>query len=271
MRIAQIQNQVFDDIEKTIQELDNQIKTIKENVDILCLPEMFCCPYDIHKFDQYIQTKQSIAYAYCQQLAIRKKCLVSAGSMPEMEDGKLYNTAYVFDSNGNQITKHRKMHLFDIDVKNGQYFKESEVLTAGDQITTFQALGTTFGLCICYDMRFPELTRCMVDKGAKIIIAPAAFNQTTGPAHWNLVFQSQALNQQVFTVGTAPANNKEASYHSYGHSILCNPWGQVCNELNDQVGIQITTIDLSFVDSIRKQLPLLAHRRKDVYSLEEKK
>ena len=94
---------------------------------------------------------------------------------------KVYNTAYVFDRSGKQIVKHRKVHLFDIDVKGGQRFKESDTLTAGNEVTTFETEFGTFGLCICYDFRFPELSRLMALRGAKAIFVPAAFNMTTGP------------------------------------------------------------------------------------------
>lgn len=177
--------------------------------------------------------------------------------------------AYVFDDNGNEIAHYAKMHLFDIDIANGQYFKESDTLTAGDEIAVFDTKWGKMGICICYDFRFPELSRLMVDKGAKVIFVPAAFNMTTGPLHWNLMFQSRAVDNQVFTIGTAPAYNKEASYHSWGHSIVVSPWGKILNELDLTENHQITDINLNEVNAVREQLPLLKHRRLDIYNLKE--
>ena len=128
--------------------------------------------------------------------------------------------------NGHQIGKHRKMHLFDIDVKGGQYFKESDTLTPGDQVTVFDTEFGKMGLCICYDFRFPELARLMVDEGAQVIIVPAAFNMTTGPLHWELMFRQRAVDNQVYTIGAAPARDLNAGYHSWGHSIAVSPWGE---------------------------------------------
>lgn len=114
--------------------------------------------------------------------------------MPEKDDeGRIYNTAYVFDRQGNCIAKHRKMHLFDINVKGGQCFRESDTLTAGDSVTTFETEFGIFGICICYDIRFPELSRLMALKGAQVILVPAAFNMTTGACPLGASFQVSVL------------------------------------------------------------------------------
>lgn len=128
-------------------------------------------------------TREGDTWEKCSRLAAEHGIYLVAGSMPERDEaGNIYNTSYVFDRNGHQIGKHRKMHLFDIDVKGGQYFKESDTLTPGDQVTVFDTEFGKMGLCICYDFRFPELARLMVDEGAQVIIVPAAFNMTTGPS-----------------------------------------------------------------------------------------
>jgi len=123
------------------------------------------------------------------------------------------------------------------------------------------------GLCICYDFRFPELCRLMALQGAQIILVPAAFNMTTGPAHWELTFRSQALYNQVFTVGTAPARDLTASYHSWGHSIVVDPWGTIVSQMDETPDLRMIEIDPSRTGEIREQLPLLRHRREDVYQL----
>jgi len=110
----------------------------------------------------------------------------------------------------------------------------------------------------------------MVLRGANLILVPAAFNMTTGPAHWETMFRSQALNNQVFAVGTAPAREEGACYVSWGHSIITDPWGRVVSQMEEKAGVLVTKLDLSFVQEVRDQLPLLRHRRTDVYTLEEK-
>lgn len=273
MKIAQIQMPVLPNkidamlLVKSIIE-----KEVPKDVDLITLPEMFCTPYEIDKFPLYAEREGQKIWQECSKLAKEKHCYLSAGSVAEVdEEGNVYNSAYVFDRAGLQIAKHRKMHLFDIQIKGGQHFKESATLTPGNSITTFESEFCTMGICVCYDFRFPELSRLMALKGAKIILVPAAFNMSTGPAHWQTMFKSQALNNQIFAFGTAPARDLDASYKSWGHTIAVDPWGDIIGELDEKDGVLISNIDLKLVEEIREQLPLLKHRRSDVYKLEELK
>ena len=191
-----------------------------------------------------------------------------AGSMPEADDvGKVYNTSYIFDRDGKQIGKHRKAHLFDINVKNGQHFKESDTLTSGDHATVFDTEFGKMGVMICYDIRFPEFVRTMALDGARMIFVPAAFNMTTGPAHWELTFRARALDNQIYMLGCAPARDTQAGYISWGHSIVTDSWGKVMKQLDEKEGILIEEIDLDREDQIREQLPLLKHRKSEMYHL----
>lgn len=268
MKITQIQSHVYENKFETFQHI--QQFEIDKDTDIICLPEMFSCPYDTSLFETYSEEFEGESYHFLQQLAIKHHAYVIGGSFPEKDnENHIYNTAVAFDRNGNCLAKHRKVHLFDIDVKNGQSFKESDTLTSGDTITVFDTEFGKMGLCICYDIRFLEIIRLMTLEGAKMIFVPAAFNQTTGPAHWQLSFQSLAMYNQIYMIGTAPALDKNASYHSWGHSIITNPWGQVVCQMNDEIGTQTSEIDLEFIDQIRQQLPILKHRRTDLYTIKK--
>ena len=123
------------------------------------------------------------------------------GTVPELSEGRIYNTSYVYGPDGRQLAKHRKAHLFDIDVQGGQRFRESDTLSPGNAITTFETAFGTMGLCVCFDLRFEELARCMCLRGAKVIFVPAAFNMTTGPAHWELLFRQRARGPGRGTAG----------------------------------------------------------------------
>lgn len=245
-------------------------KAAEQNARFLLLPEMFCCPYDTAAFPEYAEEEGGPLWVLCADIARKYNIYLSAGTMPERDSrGRIYNTAYIFDPEGRQIAKHRKMHLFDIQIQGGQHFRESDVLSAGNSVTVFDTHFGTFGLAVCFDIRFPELFRLMALKGARIILVPAAFNMTTGPAHWELLFRSQALNNQVFTVGTSPARNPSASYVSWGHSIVAGPWGNVISQMNAEEDFRITEIDLEETSRAREQIPALAGRRTDVYALME--
>lgn len=238
--------------------------------DLVVLPEMFNCPYSNDSFPIYAEPEGGETHQYLSKLAGRLGIWLVAGSIPERaRDGKLYNTSFVFDRRGRQVAKHSKMHLFDIDVEGGQRFKESDTLSAGSQVTVFETEFGRVGLAICYDLRFPELARMMVDQGAKILVVPAAFNMTTGPAHWEILFRNRALDNQAYVLGAAPARDVNGPYVSYAHSLAVSPWGDVIEMLEAAPGMILAELDMDYVEKVRRELPLLAHRRHDVYTLKQ--
>ncbi len=272
VRIALCQMNVVDDKKANLKKAGSLIAdSADRNADFIVLPEMFNCPYSNDKFVEYGENEHdSCTLNTISQLAESYNVYILAGSIPEREDDKLYNTSYLFDKTGSIIAKHRKMHLFDIDVKGRITFKESDVLTAGDDFTIADTDFGRIGIGICYDVRFVELARIMAEKGAEILFYPGAFNQTTGPAHWELLFRSRALDNQVFCIGVAPALNMNASYHSYGHSIAVNPWGEVIAQAGEKEELVICEIDLSEIKKVREELPVLKNKRKDLYEVIEK-
>lgn len=271
MKVAAIQMPTVKDKIQNIRTAGTYIEKIKaENPDFVILPEMSCCPYQTENFPVYAEKEGGPSWQAMSDYARKYHIYLIAGSMPEADDvGKVYNTSYIFDRDGKQIGKHRKAHLFDINVKNGQYFKESDTLTSGDHATVFDTEFGKMGVMICYDIRFPEFARTMVLDGARMIFVPAAFNMTTGPAHWELTFRARALDNQIYMLGCAPARDTQAGYISWGHSIVTDPWGKVMKQLDEKEGILIEEIDLDREDQIREQLPLLKHRKFEMYHLQE--
>ncbi len=272
VKTAQIQSPLFNKLDEMEAYLRRRMKEASDDgADLVMLPEMFYCPYATEEFPQRAEPEGGLMWQFCSGLAAEYSVYLAAGSVPELdvESSKVYNTAYVFDRSGKQIAKHRKMHLFDIDVKGGQRFMESDTLSAGNEITVFDTDFGKVGLCICYDIRFPELTRLMALKGAEIILVPAAFNMTTGPAHWELTLRAQAVFNQVYVLGTSTARDMNRSYHSWGNTMIVDPWGTVKGQLDEHEGMLVSEIDMSYINEIREQLPLLKHRRTDVYKLIE--
>ena len=276
IKIAQIQCPVTADKDANLRAAAAQIREMaKLDADLVCLPEMFCCPYETPNFPLYADEEGASTDSFLAGIARECGIYLSAGSVPEKEiteEGeKIYNTAYFYDRQGNKIGKHRKVHLFDIDVKGGQRFMESETLTAGDHFTVVDTEFGKIGLCICFDIRFVETIRIMAQQGARLVVVPAAFNSTTGPAHWELSFRAHSVFSQVFLTGTSPSFDESASYHAWGHSILTDPWGRVVEQMDEKTGWILNEVDLSVADEIRKQLPILSARRTDLYCLEETK
>ncbi len=269
MKIAQIQAHVYEDKMKNLEVFGRRMEELKDQkIDLVTLGEMFNCPYQTENFPVYAEKEGGETWRFLSDTAKRYGVYLSAGSVPERDDvGHTYNTAYMFDREGKQIAKHRKVHLFDIDVEGGQSYRESDTLTAGDHYTVFDTEFCRMGICICFDCRFPEQLRLMALDGAKVILVPAAFNMTTGPAHWEIMLRSRGLDNQCYVVATSDARDESAGYVSWGHSLIVSPWGDVIKEMDEKEGVMITEIDLEYVEKIRKQLPLLSARRTDLYEM----
>lgn len=271
IKIAAIQMPTVADKMENVRTVKTYLEKIKdENPDFVILPEMFCCPYQTENFPIYAEKEGGPVWQQLSGYAKQYGIYLIGGSMPEKDaEGNVYNTSYIFDREGKQIGKHRKVHLFDIDVKGGQTFKESDTLTAGDSDTVFDTEFGKIGVMLCFDIRFPELSRMMVNDGAKVIFVPAAFNMTTGPAHWELSFRTRALDNQIYMVGCAPARDVSAGYISWGHSIVTDPWGRVTGMLDENEGILLAELDMDYEEQVREELPLLKSRRKDIYQLSQ--
>lgn len=271
MRAALIQMPVTADKTQNIRTACEKIREAAENgTDIAVLPEMFCCLYQNDYFLLCSEAENGPAQTALSSLAAELGIYIVGGSIPELTDGNLYNTSYVYDRTGHQIAKHRKAHLFDIDVDGGQRFKESDSFSPGSAITTFETEFGTMGLCVCFDFRFEELARCMCLQGAKVIFVPAAFNMTTGPAHWELLFRQRAVDNQCFTIGVSPARDEDGTYVAYGNSIAADPWGSVLCRAGSTPVILYADLDFTRLAAVRQQLPLLSARRTDLYEISEK-
>lgn len=270
-KMALIQNAAHLDIHTgTEHVIRNIVKVAELGANVVVLPEMFCCPYVSELFSVYAQDVDGALLRRLSALAEAQKIYLIAGSVPERVEDRLYNTCFVFDPKGACIGRHRKVHLFDINVDGGQYFQESETLSAGQDVTVVDTVYGKIGIAICYDIRFPELARLMVDRGAQILVYPAAFNMTTGPAHWELLARARAVDNQVFVAACAPARDYDSGYIAYGHSLVVDPWGDVLGQLEEEEGYLLGEIDLDVVKDVRRQLPVLTQRREDVYAREKR-
>lgn len=246
------------------------MEAAEQGADLIVLPEMFNCPYQQEYFPGFAEEITSgETLAFLRETARKTGAYLSGGSIPERDGGRLYNTSLTFDPQGNLIAKHRKMHLFDIAIPGKIEFRESAVLTPGDVPTVFNTEYGIFGVAICYDLRFPELFRLLVDKGAVGVIVPATFNMTTGPAHWETLFRARAIDNQAFMIGVSPARNEKAKYIAYGHSLIVDPWGEVLWKAGAGEEVAVVTIEMEKVSQVRQNLPLLSQRRLDRYQIKE--
>lgn len=273
LKVGLCQMHVIDNKKENLITAKKMIKEACSNdVDLILLPEMFNCPYENEKFIEYAENKNnSETLNVISDLAKKYNVNIIAGSIPEKENQNIYNTCFVFNENGNIIGSHRKMHLFDIDVPDKIRFMESDTLSPGDEFNVINMGEYNLGLGICYDMRFPELSRILTLNNADIIAFPGAFNYTTGPAHWKLLLRSRALDNQVYILACSPSSDENSNYNAYGHSMVVNPWGIVIAEAKSDEEIIYANLDLSKIKEIREQIPVLKNRRVDLYELKKVK
>lgn len=269
--VALCQMQVVEDKNENVAHALDMIKKASQKADIIILPEMWNCPYQTELFPLYAEEMDNspTLNAIC-KAAKKQETYILAGSIPEKHDGKTYNSSFFINPEGEIIGVHRKVHLFDIDVPDAISFKESQTLTAGNNVTVIDTELGKIGICICYDIRFPELLRLMALEGAELIIVPGAFNMTTGPAHWKPLIKVREVDNQVYVAAASPARDNKASYVAYGHSMVADPWGKVISEAGAGEEILYVTIDLSSIEKVRYELPLLKNRRTDIYQLRKK-
>ncbi len=237
----------------------------KNGSRLVVLPEMWNCPYSSEYFRGYGEPENGPTYNFMSTIANESNIYLVGGSIPEIHEGKVFNTCFFFGPNGKLIGKHRKAHLFDINLPGKMIFQESETLTAGNKVTVVDTEFGKIGLAICYDVRFPELFRKMALMGANIIILPAAFSVPTGEAHWEISLRTRALDNQVYIVACSPARDIKGPYQAYGGSAIVDPWGEIMEIAGQEETIIYSDIDLNRVDEVREQLPLLKHRRPELY------
>lgn len=214
---------------------------------IAALQEFFNAPYGMDTLDQYAEplTGPSVR-ALCEAAASTKTLLVG-GSIPERDGDRIYNTCVVVDAQGRVIGRHRKAHLFDIDIPGRITFCESDRLTSGNRVSVFATEFGAVGVGICYDLRFPDLAAaCVRRHGARMMVYPGAFNTVTGPLHWSLLLRARAVDEQVWVLGCSSARNEEG-YRAYGHSMVVDPMGRVVVEAGEEEVIAYATVGTLFI------------------------
>lgn len=253
------------------------LEAAKAGASLIVLPECFNSPYGTQYFPKYAETlhpspptrEQSPSFHSLSSIAAEAKAYLVGGSIPELdkETNKFYNTSLVFSPSGSLIGSHRKTHLFDIEIPGKITFKESEVLTPGNQLTVIDLPEYgKIGLSICYDIRFPEAAMIAARKGAFLLIYPGAFNTTTGPLHWSLLARARAVDNQVYVAMCSPARDLEATYHAYGHSLIANPSAEILSEAQDKEEVLYADLNNESIEGIRKSIPIYTQRRFDLYA-----
>jgi predicted amidohydrolase len=187
------------------------------------------------------------------------------GSFPETAPDRAhsYNTSVLFGPDGARLAFYRKIHLFDVDVPGGVRFRESETVAPGDEVVVAESALGRIGLSVCYDLRFGELYRALVLRGAEILTVPSAFTATTGKAHWEPLLRARAIESQAYVLapGQQGRHDDGGLRESHGHSMIVDPWGEVVAEVSGGPGVAFAEIDPARVRAVRRAIPVAEHRR----------
>lgn len=251
-------------------------RAARDGSKIIVLPECFNSPYGCDYFPQYAEqlrpfpppAQRSPSYHALSAMATENKVYLVGGSIPEFDptSRQYFNTSLVFAPSGRLLAAHRKIHLFDIDIPGKITFRESDVLSPGNEITVVDLPEYgSIAVAICYDVRFPELATIAARRGAFALVYPGAFNLTTGPLHWKLLAQARAVDNQLYVVMCSPARDMNASYHAWGHSIIVGPMAELLAEAGDKEETIQHVLEANRIDDARRNIPLNMQRRFDVY------
>ena len=205
-----------------------------------------------------------------------EKCGIwlAGGSFPVIPEGerrppaeqKPENTMFLVSPEGRMVSRYSKIHLFDVEIENGVSYRESDMSTSGDRIAVAETELGKIGFAICYDIRFPELFRLMALAGAEIICIPASFTLESGKDHWEMLLRARAVENGVYILA-ANQTGKKTVMNTYGNSMVIDPWGTVKARAGEREECIFAEIDLDYLASVRRQVPVLKNRREDVYQL----
>jgi predicted amidohydrolase len=234
---------------------------------IAALPEMFTFMGDKDEYRTHAEPVPGPVTERLGEIADRYDMYVHGGSMfePAPVADKVYNTSVVFSPSGDRIGQYRKLHLFDVEIGDEVVTQESARVEPGDAIETIETTRGTFGLAICYDLRFPELFSSLAHAGADVIFMPAAFTKHTGKDHWEPLLRARAIETQSYVIAPGQIGEKPTGIPSYGRSLVADPWGNVIAKAPDRETVVTAEIDLDHLASIRRELPSLSHKRFDAY------
>lgn len=264
MKVAQIQMNTREDKAANLGAAEALIgeAAAAERPDLIVLPEYYAAlngnPVDQQASGEEFPDGES--YRLMAMLAAKHKVTIHAGSVVEKSGNQFYNTTVVFGPEGEEIARYRKIHLFDVTVPDGTRYGESDTVARGEDVVTYAVGDWTVGCSICYDLRFPELFRKLRDKGADVIVLPAAFTLQTGKDHWEVLSRARAIESQTYFLATGQigthAGGKKACW---GHTMAIDPWGAIVAQASDTVGYITARLDKSYIGQIRQNIPVAEH------------
>lgn len=258
LRVAIIQMDIhFGDVEANRKQAEALIRqAATQGTDLILLPELWTTAYDLEAIDKLADHNGEETIAQMSALAKELHVNILAGSVASLHDGHTYNTTFLFNRRGEHTATYEKLHLFRL-------MDEEKYLHAGTTLGNIAIDGIPCGTMICYDLRFPELSRKLALSGAKVLFLPAEWPHPR-LQHWRTLQIARAIENQMYVVSCNRVG-KVGDTEFFGHSMFIDPWGEILLEADEQAGIHHVTIDFSLVDTVRKRIPIFADRRPEMY------
>lgn len=262
---AAIQMTSVPNLEENLAQAEKLIElAVAQGAILVGLPENFSFMGEVK--DKLAQA-EDIAFAsqkFLKQMAQRFQITILGGGFPIPTDdkSKVYNASILVDPQGQEINYYQKIHLFDVNVPDGNSYRESSTVIPGKHLPSVyvsQELGN-IGVSICYDLRFPELYRHIANKGGNIIFVPAAFTAFTGKDHWQVLLQARAIENTSYIIAPAQTGINYGQRQTYGHAMIIDPWGVILADAGDKPGVAIAQINPKRIEQVRAQIPSLKHR-----------
>ncbi|MEE3329624.1 MAG: carbon-nitrogen hydrolase family protein [Myxococcota bacterium] len=268
MRVGVVQMCSTDDLPRNLALAEAGIaQAVADGADFIALPEAF--PF-LRREGQPIPNVAAVeaaARGALESWAREHRCWLLGGSIPETIDGsaRVYNTTLLFDPSGSVVARYRKIHLFDIDLgeldANCECFRESDTYAPGEEVVVAETPFGGLGLSICYDVRFPELYRALIDANARWICVPSAFARATGPFHWEVLLRARAIESQCYVIAPAQCGEHSPERASHGHSMVIDPWGEILAEGGNAPTVLVVDCPDEAIDRVRIGVPSLRNRR----------
>jgi predicted amidohydrolase len=236
-----------------------------DGVDFVLLPETFNHLGSDEDNATAAETIPGPTTDWARGKAREHRVFVHCGSLIERRGGKLLNTSVVYDRTGVEVARYSKIHLFDVQLPDGTAYMESKAITPGDEVVALDCEGITVGLSICYDLRFSELFNALADRGAQLLLVPAAFTVATGISHWEPLLRARAIENGCYVAACGQWGPSRPGKACYGHSMVVDPWGVVIAQCREGVGILSAELDLEYLRSVRERMPVQRHRRRDLF------
>lgn len=264
MKIACIQMTSGNDMAANIKNLDGLVaEAVAKSADFVATPEnTFLMEEPGAKRLLYTQSEHpGVAAAAEMAKKHGKWLLIGSVAIRTDDSGKAVNRSLLFNPKGELVSHYDKIHLFDVEVGDGQTYKESAKIIAGTKTTLADIGNTKLGMTVCYDVRFPHLYRALAKAGANILSVPAAFTAVTGEVHWHVLLRARAIENGCFVIAPAQTGTHPGNRKTFGHSLIIDPWGKILADGGTEEGVVMAEIDLTEVAKVRAKLPSLEHDR----------